>query len=83
MRGKEIVAIQRRLKLGLTNPLLELQAQGLDPQEVLQGWTRWNSMCESHKLNFNDEKKVMPLDEIYQFNHESSHPEDIDSENEQ
>lgn len=34
--AKEIIAIQRRLKLGLTNPLMELQAQGLDPQEVLQ-----------------------------------------------
>lgn len=78
--AKEIIAIERRLKLGLTNPLMQLQAQGLDPEEVLQGWTRWNSMCENYKLNFKDEKA--PLDQVQQFNHQSAHPEDIDSEDE-
>ena len=61
---------------------MQLEAQGLDPQQVLQGWKRWNSMCNDYGLNFNDEKKGN-LNQVYQFNHQSAHPEDIDSENEQ
>lgn len=80
--AKEIIAIQRRLNLGLTNPLMELQAQGLDPQEVLQGWKRWNTMCNDYNLSFNKDKKQLPLDAAYQFNEEAAHPEEI-QENQQ
>lgn len=68
--SKEIVAIERKLKLGLSNPIIELEAIGLDAEEVLDGWTRWNELLKQRNLNFNAEDKL-PLDIMTQVNNEN------------
>lgn len=71
--AKEIVASERKLKLGISNPLLEMREFGLDPEQVLDGWTVWNKMCAERDLDFSENKEdVMPLDEIEKFNKEST-----------
>lgn len=68
---KEIIAIERKLKLGLSNPIIELESIGLDAEEVLDGWKRWNDMLEKRKLTFNSEN-VLPLDIVQQVNNDDS-----------
>lgn len=70
--AKEIVASERKLKLGISNPILEMRQFGLDPQEVLDGWTVWNNMCTERGLNFSQNKEDLPLDAIQKFNAESN-----------
>ena len=72
--AKEIIAIERRLKLGLSNPIIELESLGLDPEEVVQGWVRWNELLAANNISFNDDEKVA-LNVIDQFNEEVNHPE--------
>lgn len=71
--AKEIVGIQRKLKMGLTNPIIELEQRGLDPKEVIEGWVIWKKMCEEHNLDF-ELAKVVPLDVMTQYNEESNTP---------
>lgn len=71
--AKEIVGIQRKLKMGLTNPIIELEQRGLDPKEVIEGWVIWKRMCEEHNLDF-ELAKVVPLDVISQYNEEANTP---------
>lgn len=67
--SKEIVAIERKLKLGLSNPIIELEAIGLDAEEVLDGWTRWNELLKARNLDFTTEDKL-PLDIMQQVNND-------------
>ena len=75
--AKEIVAIERRLKLGLSNPIIELESLGQDPEEVVQGWVRWNELLAANNISFNDDEKV-PLNVVDQFQEEVNHPEKND-----
>ena len=75
--AKEIVATERRLKLGLSNPIIELEAMGLDPEEIIQGWVHWNELLAANNISFNDDETV-PLNVIDQFNEEVNHPEKND-----
>ena len=72
--AKEVVAIERRLKLGLSNPIIELESLGLDPEEVVQGWVRWNELLAANNISFNDNETV-PLNVVDQFQDEVNHPE--------
>ena len=72
--AKEVVAQERRLKLGLSNPIIELESLGLDPEEVVQGWVRWNELLAANNISFNDNEKV-PLNVIDQFQEDVNHPE--------
>lgn len=75
--SKEIVAIERKLKLGLSNPIIELESQGLDVEEVLDGWKRWEDMLQSRGLNFNaDDKTQLPLDIMNQVHAEENGTDD-------
>lgn len=60
---KEIIAIERKLKLGLSNPIIELESIGLDAEEVLDGWKRWNELLKQRDLTFNSESPL-PLDVV-------------------
>lgn len=77
--AKEIVAIERKLKLGLSNPIIELEAQGFDVEEVLDGWKRWDQMLKDRGLNFSEDKPL-PLDVMQQFTEESNGEVNIDNE---
>ena len=78
--AKEIVATERRLKLGLSNPIIELESLGLDPEEVVQGWVRWNELLAANNISFNDDEKVA-LNVVDQFQEEVNHPEKNDEMN--
>ena len=73
--AKEIIAIERRLKLGLSNPVIELESMGYDPEEVVQGWVRWNELLSANNISFNDGEKV-PLNIVEQFQEEVNHVDD-------
>ena len=73
--AKEIIAIERRLKLGLSNPIIELESLGQDPEEVIQGWVRWNELLAANNISFNNDDEKVPLDVVEQFNNSANHPE--------
>lgn len=75
--AKDIVAVERRLKLGLTNPIMEIEARGNDVDDVLDGWIKWNDMLKKRKISFSD-TEPLPLDVINQINEEINHPEKND-----
>lgn len=59
--AKEIVSVERKLKLGLSNPIIELESMGMDVEEVLDGWKRWQEMLDKRGLQFNADNPL-PLD---------------------
>lgn len=77
--AKDIIAVERKLKLGLTNPIIELEKRGLDVDEVLDGWQIWNKKCKDKNLVFVQDEPV-PLDVVNQLNEEAAHPDKIDEE---
>lgn len=80
--AKQIVGIERKLKMGLSNPIIELQQRGLDPKEVLEGWVVWKRMCEQHNVSF-ETSSVAPLDIIQQYNEEANNPIEDEEQNKQ
>ena len=80
--AKEIIAIERRLKLGLSNPIIELESLGQDPEEVVQGWVRWNELLAVNNISFNySENEKVPLNVVDQFQEEVNNPEKNDEMN--
>ncbi len=71
--AKDIIAVERKLKLGLTNPIVELEKHGLDVDDILDGWEVWKKKCEAKNLSF-DVSNPLPLDIVNQFNEEANHP---------
>lgn len=51
--AKDLVATERELKLGLKSPLMIMEEDGLDPDEVLRSWKLYDTMCKSYGVNFN------------------------------
>ena len=49
---KEVVAIEKKLKLGLTSPIIEIEKVGLDYNEVLNDWQKWNDACKARGIDF-------------------------------
>lgn len=70
--SKEILAVERSLKLGITSPIIEIEKRGLDPQEVIKDFVKWNTLCEENGLHFNYDDEQAPLDAVQQFNDESN-----------
>ena len=65
------------LKLGLTSPILECEKRGLDWNEVLNDWTKWNKALKEKDLTFDySSKSQAPLDAVEQFNEESNNPKE-------
>lgn len=73
--SKEILAIQRQIKLGLVSPLMIIEQSGRDPQEVAKSWVKWNQLCESNGLHFNYEENKAPLSSVQDFNSEADNGE--------
>ena len=38
--------------MGTKNPLQVIDENGEDPDDVLDGWSRWQAMCSERGLNF-------------------------------
>lgn len=77
--AKQIIAVERRLAMGLSNPIIELEARGYDPQQILQGWKTWDMLCQKHGIHFEYGVKT-PLDIVAQTNEESNNIEESDVE---
>lgn len=71
--AKQIIAIERQLKLGLTSPIAEIEKRGLDWNEVLADWQKWNTALKERGLSFEIQKA--PLDVVEQFNEDSNDPQ--------
>lgn len=69
--AKEIISVERKLAMGLSNPIIELEARGYDPQEILQGWNTWDMLCQKHGLKFEYGVKT-PLDVVAQYNEQAN-----------
>lgn len=54
---KDVAATSKMLELGLKNPLQIITEQGLDADEVLKGWSQWNTMLKQYDLSFSKEEK--------------------------
>ena len=74
--SKEIVAVERMLKLGITSPIIEIEKRGLDPQEVVKDFVKWNTLCQENGLHFNYEDEQAPLDAVDQFNDDANNGDD-------
>lgn len=75
--SKQILAIERSIKLGLTSPIIEIEKRGLDPQEVAKSWVKWNQMCEQNNLKFDYGKEDQaPMDSVQNFNDQSNNGEE-------
>jgi lambda family phage portal protein len=48
---KEYAAIELKMKLKLTNPIMELERQGLDVDDVLDGWQLFEQKCKERGLH--------------------------------
>ncbi len=51
--SKEILATERELKLGIKSPLMVMEADGLDPDEVMRSWKLYEDMCKNYDISFN------------------------------
>lgn len=75
--AKDIIAVERKLKLGLSNPIIELEKRGLDVDDVLDGWSIWEKKCKDRNLIFTQDDPI-PIDIVNQLNEEANHPDKID-----
>ena len=76
--AKEIVSVERKLKLGLSNPIIELESMGMDVEEVLDGWKRWQEMLDKRGLQFNADNPL-PLDVMQQVMNENDDEENVNN----
>lgn len=78
--SKEILATERELKLGLKSPIMILEEEGKDPEEVLKSWVTYNDLCNKYGLQFNlsdDKKPLGPEDN--NFDDEAAQTEMLES----
>ena len=61
-KAKDILAEKYAIELGLKSPLMLLEEEGLDPDEVLKSYALWKTMCEQYGLTFTTEKKEQPIE---------------------
>ena len=69
-QAKEIIAVSKSLELGLTSPIIEIEKRGLDWNEVLNDWDRWNAALKEKGLNFSVEP--VPQDVVQKYNEETN-----------
>lgn len=81
--AKEIIAVERSLKLGLTSHIQQIEKKGLDPQELIKDEVKWRQMCDENNLPYNwyQTSTVASLDAVQDFNDESNHPQDQTNQN--
>lgn len=80
-RAKQIIAIQRELSLGLTSPIIQIEKKGLDYQEVLNDWVKFNDACKEKGLYFKKDQPL-PVDAVDQYNDEANNGSDLDNNQE-
>ena len=61
--AKQMQAIQLRLSLGLSNPIIELKNQGLDVYDVLDGWKKFNDMLKDRGLKLSETLPMINTEE--------------------
>ena len=73
-KGKDILGDERELRLGLKSPLMIMEANGDDPEEILRSWKQYETMCKAYGLSFPvTEKDEKPLSsEDKDFNDEAN-----------
>lgn len=71
--AKEVLTTERELKLGLKSPLMVMEQEGLDPEEVLKSWSLYESLCEKYGITFNvkGDEQVALAPEDDNFNDEA------------
>lgn len=72
--AKEILAVERSLKLGLTSHIQQIQKRGLDPQQIVKDEVKWRALCDENNLpyNFYETSTVASLDAVNQFSDEAN-----------
>lgn len=62
---KEVIATERQIKLGLKSPVMILEEEGLDPDEVFKSWKMYEALCKKYDLKFNvtDDKQLTQVKE--------------------
>lgn len=56
---KEMAAIQLRLQLGLSNPIEEILNAGKQPEDILNGWEKWNKMLRDRNLQISVNTNIL------------------------
>ena len=61
---KEVISTEREIKLGLKSPLMIMEENGLDPDEVMRSWKLYEDMCKNYGVKFDvsDEEKSSAAD---------------------
>ena len=76
-KGKDILGDERELKLGLKSPLMLMEANGDDPEEIMRSWKQYETMCNSYGLSFPvTEKDAAPTQEE-SFDDEAAQNEEL------
>lgn len=72
--SKQILAVQRSLKLGLTSHIKEIQKRGEDPQELIKDEIKWRQLCDENNLpyNFYEDSKEVNINAVEDFNNEAN-----------
>ena len=69
--AKEYAAIKLKMEMRLTNPILELEKQGLDVDDVLDGWQLFEAKCKARGLTPINPAEIVveqPVDEEVEEN---------------
>lgn len=56
-KGKDILAEKYAIEMGIKSPIMLLEEEGKDVDEVLKSYSLWNSLCKKYDLNFNSSKE--------------------------
>ncbi len=57
-KAKDIIAEKYAIELGLKSPIMLLEEEGVDPEEVLKSYALWKSLCDKYQLDFKAENKA-------------------------
>lgn len=69
--SKQILAVERSLKLGISSPIIEIQKRGLDPQQIVKDFAKWKQLCDENGLYFNYDDSA-PQDSVQQINEQAN-----------
>lgn len=53
---KDVAATSKMLELGITNPLMCITERGQDVDEVLKGWSQWNTLLKQYGVSFSKDE---------------------------
>ena len=56
-KSKDIISDKYSIEMGLKSPIMLLEEQGLDPDEVLKSFALWKTLCEQYGLDFTMKKE--------------------------